>query len=227
MNLWRPCTFFPEDGLCALKTCAVDECEEQEFLDACGNDPEITKLDTKVDTSKFDLWKECGGDHWTNDADPMNAADEMNYFDLQKNPEKFTGYNGETAHRIWKAIYGENCFLEDYRFESDPIGFHDVCVEKRVFYRLISGLHTSISTHIAYDYLLNSDLNLWGPNHQLFYYTVGKYPARLKNLYFTYLFLLRSVTKILPGLQEYNFPSKMESESILIKVCPSQALYMY
>jgi hypothetical protein len=34
-------------------------------------------------------------------------------------------------------------------------GERDTCAERRVFYRLISGLHTSISTHIAGDYLLD------------------------------------------------------------------------
>lgn len=42
------------------------------------------------------------------------------------------------------------------------------CFEKRVFYRLVSGLHTSINIHLSYKYLL-SDPRLptkpyWGPN---------------------------------------------------------------
>ncbi len=40
---------------------------------------------------------------------------------------------GEHAHRIWSNIYEQSCFteLED-------------CSEKQLFYRLISGMHTSI-----------------------------------------------------------------------------------
>lgn len=33
------------------------------------------------------------------------------YVDLLLNPERYTGYKGESAHRIWRNIYQENCFL--------------------------------------------------------------------------------------------------------------------
>ena len=33
------------------------------------------------------------------------------YVDLSLNPERYTGYAGPSADRIWKAIYRENCFL--------------------------------------------------------------------------------------------------------------------
>lgn len=32
------------------------------------------------------------------------------FVDLTKNPERFTGYTGSSAHRIWNSIYKENCF---------------------------------------------------------------------------------------------------------------------
>lgn len=32
------------------------------------------------------------------------------YVDLQLNPERYTGYKGVSAHRIWNSIYMENCF---------------------------------------------------------------------------------------------------------------------
>lgn len=32
------------------------------------------------------------------------------YLDLLLNPERYTGYKGESAQRIWLAIYKENCF---------------------------------------------------------------------------------------------------------------------
>lgn len=30
--------------------------------------------------------------------------------DLTLNPERYTGYKGRSAHRIWHSIYKENCF---------------------------------------------------------------------------------------------------------------------
>jgi hypothetical protein len=60
---------------------------------------------------------------------------------------------GEHAHRIWSAIYNQSCF-------SDGV----TCSEERVFYRLISGMHASISTHLTADWLLDEQRGVWGPN---------------------------------------------------------------
>jgi ERO1-like protein alpha len=68
---------------------------------------------------------------------------------------------GEHAHRIWSAIYNQSCF-------SDGVS----CSEERVFYRLISGMHASISCHLAADYLLDEQQGLWGPN-------LGEFKERL------------------------------------------------
>jgi ERO1-like protein alpha len=67
------------------------------------------------------------------------------YVNLNLNPERFTGYSGASAWRVWKSIYLENCF-EGFS------GGQSVCREKRVFFRLISGLQSSITTQIANDY---------------------------------------------------------------------------
>jgi ERO1-like protein alpha len=32
------------------------------------------------------------------------------YVDLSLNPERYTGYKGDSAQKIWKSIYLENCF---------------------------------------------------------------------------------------------------------------------
>lgn len=54
------------------------------------------------------------------------------------------GYDG---YQIWKAIYEENCFPEQ---ENNIFSTLDKrCYEERVFYRSISGLHTSITTHLT------------------------------------------------------------------------------
>ena len=89
------------------------------------------------------------------------------YIDLALNPERFTGYAGESANRVWRAIYEEKCFgLSEASLESgkmasagisssssNPFGRlseglgtemikaddTDMCEEKRVYYRVISG----------------------------------------------------------------------------------------
>ena len=32
------------------------------------------------------------------------------YYDLVRNPERFTGYTGPSAVNVWKLIYDQNCF---------------------------------------------------------------------------------------------------------------------
>lgn len=33
----------------------------------------------------------------------------MTYVNLQLNPERYTGYTGPSARRIWDSVYSENC----------------------------------------------------------------------------------------------------------------------
>ena len=39
-----------------------------------------------------------------------DTSSDCHYVDLLLNPERYTGYKGESAHRIWNSIYQENCF---------------------------------------------------------------------------------------------------------------------
>ena len=95
---------------------------------------------------------------------PIHCTDDdsgLQYVDLLLNPERFTGYSGPSAHRIWNSIYQENCFKEEassYKslLQGDAA---EPCLEKRVFYRVISGLHASINTHLSAEYLLKGKLD--------------------------------------------------------------------
>ena len=39
-----------------------------------------------------------------------DTSSDCHYVDLLLNPERYTGYKGESAHRVWNSIYKENCF---------------------------------------------------------------------------------------------------------------------
>lgn len=39
-----------------------------------------------------------------------NDSPTLEYVDLVRNPEGYTGYAGPKAHRIWRSVYEENCF---------------------------------------------------------------------------------------------------------------------
>jgi ERO1-like protein beta len=79
---------------------------------------------------------------------------EGDYVDLSLNPERFTGYTGPSAHRVWNSIYEENCFgiskfdtLGALSGSSDSSGLmktpvdpsESECLEERVYYKIISG----------------------------------------------------------------------------------------
>ncbi|KAM8763063.1 ERO1-like protein alpha [Acanthopagrus schlegelii] len=151
------------------------------------------------------------------------------YVDLLLNPERFTGYRGPEAWQIWNSIYEENCFKPyTVRRPLIPNSFHSSsgseartfyswlegqCVEKRAFYRLISGLHASINIHLSARYLLDDSWfqKKWGHNVSEFRQrfdselTAGEGPKRLRNLYFLYLIELRALAKALPFFQQPSF----------------------
>ena len=87
---------------------------------------------------------------------------------------------------------------------DDALELEDECLEKRVFYRVISGMHASISTHLCHDYL-NQTTGQWGPNLQCYKERLHNYPERISNLYFNYAFVLRAVGKLRDYLQDYTF----------------------
>lgn len=91
---------------------------------------------------------------------------------------------------------------------SAETGFEneDECLEKRVFYRVVSGMHASISTHICWD-ALNQTTGEWGPNLQCYKNRLHTHPERVANLYFNYALVTRAVAKLGPYLQDYTYCS--------------------
>ncbi|KAF8448342.1 endoplasmic reticulum Oxidoreductin 1-domain-containing protein [Terfezia claveryi] len=82
----------------------------------------------------------------------------------------------------------------------------DQCLEKRVFYRVISGMHASISMHLCFDYL-NQSTGEWRPNLDCFIQRFEGHPERIQNIYFNYALVLRAVAKLRNYLSEYTFCS--------------------
>ena len=158
------------------------------------------------------------------------ASAKGEYVSLVDNPERYTGYAGDGANMVWDAIYRENCFSTPRSSEGDAKGpgvfqaandlrsvlranapsasfeFDEECLEKRVFYRVISGMHASISTHICHDYL-NQTTGVWGPNLECYKERLAGHPDRISNLYFNYAIVLRAVAKLRTYLKNYTFCS--------------------
>ena len=174
-----------------------------------------------------------------------SATAKGDYVSLVDNPERFTGYTGDSAHQVWDAIYRENCFSREPalpRSISSPsllsgsglqaardlrsviqansastdVPQDDECLEKRVFYRVISGMHASISAHICRDYL-NQTTGKWGMNLQCYEERLGDHPERVSNLYFNYALVLRAVGKLRTYLKNYTFCSGDPRQNIETK----------
>lgn len=169
-----------------------------------------------------------------------SASAKGDYVSLVDNPERFTGYAGRD---VWDAIYKENCFSKDIQIPSSSgtsdsfgilsaandlrhviqahspsseLSLDDECLEKRVFHRIISGMHASVSTHICSDYL-NQTTGKWGPNLQCYRDRLAAHPERISNLYFDYAILLRAVTKLRTYLKNYTFCSGDPSQDAATK----------
>ncbi|XP_022083097.1 ERO1-like protein beta isoform X2 [Acanthaster planci] len=261
VNLDKKCPFWPDDGTCALESCAVCPCTDEQVPCGLKDEPGIphgkekylkeskaggdadgscdSRSDEEIRLSALDTTiseeSEAAFKTWTEHDDMAvdfcEVDDEqslgMKYVDLTINPERYTGYKGQSAWRIWNSIYNENCFKPNEPANSEGYQtlltdksvrvskyLKEMCLEKRVFYRLISGLHSSINVHLCAKYLLSGGIfgvETWGPNVDEFKQrfdpqtTDGEGPVRLKNLYFTYLVVLRAIAKAAPLLEAELF----------------------
>ncbi|ELU03769.1 hypothetical protein CAPTEDRAFT_101821 [Capitella teleta] len=247
VNMFKDCIFIKDaSGKCGSSGCAVKECPEKKIpeglkknhshsknkvpTEKCDDneDNELGVIDPHIsDESKeaFETWKKYD-DAQDNFCllDDVESPDAV-YYDLILNPERFTGYVGQSAVNVWKLIYEQNCFNQCFNNSYFAL-LTNLCLEKRVFYRMISGFHTSINVDVTANWLIPPktpmDGPTWGPNLEEFRrrfdpdQTWGEGPKRLKNLYFTYLVELRALAKAAPYLEkeEYYTGNEKEDEEV-------------
>ena len=94
-------------------------------------------------------------------------------------------------------------------WESDEVNRQSLlkentCLEKRVFFRIISGMHASISTHLCWNYL-NQSTGEWGPNLECYKERLESHPERIENIYFNYIVVLRALAKLKNFVPNYVF----------------------
>lgn len=260
VNLKKECPFWADDSRCAMKYCHIKTCSkesvpgyangyENEVIDEppaskyskkaksdcstdADHDPALGYLNTTISAaSKYEIakWK-AYDDALENFCECDDRDADADYVDLSLNPERYTGYKGPSAHRIWRSIYQENCFRPKTNpYESFPYvlssDLKNLCLEKRVFYRAISGLHSSINIHLCAKYLQSEKSGFvaspdgeWGPNLAEFQNrfdpsrTFGEGPNWLKNLYFLYLLEMRALAKAGPYLEREEYYTGNPSE---------------
>lgn len=240
VNLKQPCPFWADDSKCAIRYCHVQQCQDDDIpvglkgetpynnekifdkylstnqminceQTAKDHNKELGYLNTTISSEnykEFERWQKHDDEQ---DNFCITETSPGEYVDLLLNPEKYTGYKGPSAHRIWRSIYLENCFRPEKSTHNfiQASQMSGMCLEKRAFYRVVSGLHASINIHLCSKYLLSNQNNLgivpsgaeWGPNLPEFQRmfspdtTGGEGPNWLKNVYFIYLLELRALDK--------------------------------
>lgn len=274
LNLFnKACPFWSdEDAMCGNQACAVATLDNEEDIPEIWRASELGKLEGPLakhpgrklqkerpqkplqgllgenvgESCVVEYDDECDERDYCVPEDESATA-KGDYVSLVQNPERFTGYTGDSAKMVWDAIYRENCFQKSSFPHSASLGmtsapkgpaahdfravlqdasrqqmveqqfsnqeqasgsagleYEDECLEKRVFYRVVSGMHTSISAHICWEYL-NQTTGEWQPNLQCYYHRLHTHPERLSNLYFNYAMLTRAIAKLGPHLQGYTY----------------------
>lgn len=250
VNIFKRCKFDQKsNGKCSSKSCAVNECSEdqlpagfknnnshekkkysKEMNEASSADTSegckqkkkksdaLGKLDVTIsseDQKAFNKWTthDQKQDNFC-ELEDTESPDSV-YYDLVLNPERFTGYSGASAVNVWKLIYDQNCFKIEKVGYGEFATNEGMCLEKKTFYKLISGFHTSINVDVTANWLIPPrtafDQPAWGPKLDEFMkrfdpkMTWGEGPSRLANMYFAFLVEMRALVKVSPYLKSMNF----------------------
>jgi len=188
-----------------MKDCGVCNCEEPPVWSVTTNHLPPTGPDcsgvaddavvTTVDPKVVDGW--LSFDPNKNNP-PFSSEPQAQVVDLLKNPEGYTGYKGPSAEKVWTAVHSENCFKLPASSDGQSCSLSP---EQRLYNRFLSGIHSSISLHIAHSYCLEMDphvvgeCRLWGLNDEIAYDRVLFHQDRVENLFVAYSLLLKAVLK--------------------------------
>jgi ERO1-like protein alpha len=136
---------------------------------------------------------------------------------LLRNPERFTGYAGSAAHRVWGMLHEANCFSEQ------PDG---PCLEQRFFHRVLSGMHASVTVHLCQHWLVDPIFGEFAPNPVEFEARFADHPEWLDNLHFAFGVLLRAVVKALPLWSTYPLAPEETTDPLVDSAVRTRVLDM-
>ena len=220
-NLNKDCLFWNEQQLCNLRDCTVVESQEDQ-IPVKWRKASLSGV-SGMNSNPFGLnLKQINPQDFCVIDDELD--EEGSYINLLENPERYTGYAGESAKKVWGAIYNENCFgfqneLESAASPNINQEFQQekqICTEEEVFYKLVSGLHTSISIHICGEWLDRTN-GVWIKNETCYKERIFNHPERLDNLYFLWAVMERALSKSLLFLEKYTFTQGLDDSGQIIK----------
>lgn len=224
INLHRKCPFWEEKPFCLLNSCAVTPCEQEQIPPFVVDYYDLAKVKYPSVEHNISYLKKLSDEFLVLEQNDPDAV----FVNLLDNPERFTGYAGSNAQRVWNTIYGQNSCSEDSEsrqsnfinhMTSEPLTPEEAressmeSLEKRVYYRIVSGLHASISTHIAMEFL-DTESGKWVKNFELFHDRVGSHSERIKNMFFVYMVILRGLTKLSAYFEEYPFLDEAGNQDV-------------
>lgn len=246
VDLCTDCRLWHDTPLCVLRDCGVCECDNPPHWAASDGAPGSIAM-PETAAKPGDTTLDCGqpemhiddkvaltaakhirdGWHVTHPRDSLPASGDTGaptvVVDLRLNPERHTGYAGESAAMVWKAIHESNCFQGldpdgggggvgkmkmPHSYMVGKLGVDPRCllpVEQRVYNRLISGMHTSISLHIAKHFChqlsdVPGECESWAEAPTIAADRVLSHPDRLENLYVAFAVMLRAVVRAGPAI---------------------------
>lgn len=195
VDLDADCPFWDDSqhSQCALRACGVDECsaDEEARLSLCEERRNLSHVRRTAEVGG--AWpREVEESSWTNEEEGEHR---MVWVDLVDNPERYTGYSAEAgASKIWDEIHRYNSFECERlgRAGRGGTGLND-SPEHRVWCELTSGFHASVSSHIAANYLLDGQKQVWGLELDEYERRLGTHTERLRALHFSFLLVLHAL----------------------------------
>lgn len=110
---------------------------------------------------------------------PESITDGSRYVDLMADREEYTGYQGQS---VWRYLYNTHC---ENSFRQ--------CSDNKFLYWVISGMHSSVSSHLSFYY---KDERSSYNNLSEYKLKVGWHKERLSNLLFVNRLMVLSFNQL-------------------------------
>lgn len=223
VNFDTECNFWTQNMICNFSTCSICSCGDEEIPIPWKHDSVKDTVDKNLNNDHFTQYVEKynnSNNQWLveNEVDYKNGI----FVNLLKNPETWTGYQGQ---KIWEAIYMENCFRNS---------IDEMCLEEKLFYRIVSGLHSNINLHLSQNFLnieredlkkkdhiekINDEYNEldYYVNTTMAYERVVADETRVNNLFYLYSLVLTSIDKAEKTIKSFHIDSGNKEEDIELK----------
>lgn len=209
VNFDSECSVWTQNAICKFEACQVCQCEEHEIPLPWQQESIYDELNKNIKENFYRLFEKYNysSSQWLveNEIDSKNGI----YVDLLKNPEGYTGYQGQ---QIWTSIYKENCF---------SVLEKNMCSEEKVFFKIISGIHSNINLQICKSFL-NLEKNITYSNIELMKKTFLNHQDRINNLFFLHSLLVNALFKGEKFISDYDFNTGYTKDDFKIKEILSQ-----